>query len=514
MSKLLALFIGGAAGALAGWITLSGQMDSAATTKAGIIGVVSGLVFFLAVIAWDKISQARSQANDLANALEKGAKPPLVVQLESDARARPNSRELPERLARKLTDSISQQVTGARSVAAAAVYIGLAGTLLGLTFAVYGLRGLRTDAEQLKDQILAVVSGFGGSFTCALCGIVVTVALSWRLARFDDDLARLEALAEDFVDGICSQAAATNEERIAKAVAKGIADTLEERLTSIWLPLNQFAERINEAGSSISSAAVTLHNASERIEQQTIATAKAAKDLESAANNSREASVSSEASAKALASLSTSIKPTLIKIDDSLEMIAGAIQALQPALQSTKTLETTVERADAAVSTLHGSVEGIAAALRDEVRVAAKQGTAEIIAQQKSLKDQIDPALEELRRAVELLGLQLDRTEQMARNLPMSVPATRFVEDLKASGAGHLAAAERDGEVAKAAADRLIETERKIHQAIEGIRNAHANFEATVAVLKAKAQDVSGNMEGITEYLEMPVWKRLAGRRK
>ncbi len=90
-----------------------------------------------------------------------------------------------------LRNGFEASVAFPRFAANAAVYVGLLGTLLGLSVAVGNLSQSMPSQAALFDMGLYLrssrhaLSGFGSAFASALSGVLVTLLLSWTLAKYD-----------------------------------------------------------------------------------------------------------------------------------------------------------------------------------------------------------------------------------------------------------------------------------------------------------------------------------------
>ncbi|CAN5718061.1 hypothetical protein BH11ARM2_BH11ARM2_26800 [soil metagenome] len=513
MRSLLAGFALGILAAFAAW---GGGHDPASLAKAVTIGFVSGYLAFRLVHSLTEINNAQAELGETEAFLEKALNSfnhptadrqsqewakavqdnkaahsiRVLTELESSADARGAQPGVSEQLARRFGDRLAAKVPYARTTAGSAVYIGLAGTLLGLTFAVFGLRSLAGDADQLRTQILGVVSGFGGSFVCALCGTVATVWLSARLARYDAAVANVEASAETYAAEVLIPAAAP-ERKLAELVAETVGNALNERLKGFWAPLLE---------------------ATENIKENTKALANTAKDIQAITEKAATATESLVLASAGFKETSAAILAILKATNASTKTLDASLTRLEPALKASTELVEVSRKAEEAMNAVRLGVQGIAAAVREETKVAARATVDEIVGQQAALRDAITPPLLQIARALETLRLVVERTEEAARDLPVAAPAARIVEDLRSVARDQASATERDARSVKEAAERLEATERRIIQAMAAVRSAHEDLQRSLTALGEQTDGVANHLDEVTERLDTPFWKRLAGR--
>lgn len=495
--------VGGSCGALA----FVGEPSPAAAAKATIVGGVSAYIAFRALGALDEVNEANAAADEVyVDVVKRIVGTPSLISLETSAKLRGPSPSVPEMLARRLADSLSAGVSSARSVAGSAVYLGLLGTLFGLTFAVMGLRGLESDPERIKDQILTVVSGFGGSFACALTGIVATVWLSNRLGKFDALVLDIESQVETHLAERVLPVLGTSEEKLAALVAKAVSEGLERRLGGFWTPLV-------ESSLSLSRSAASIEASTQRLENSSQSGQAAAESLKESAEAVTAAVLPLSEASDHLKGATSKIRPVLEGILAGNEGIRSTLHVLTPALEAAKALQGTLDQTERTLAGVDRSMRGITASVHDAAQAAGAENSRLISLQHQALREQVDSAYGELARAMNILSLLIDRADVLLRDLPVAAPATRIIEDLKAAGVEQAQAAQRDATTLRTASERLETTEQKIAAAIGEIRKAHSELSATLLQLERQTRDVRQNIVEVAEYVEQPFWKKLGGRK-
>ncbi|MFN3683152.1 MAG: hypothetical protein ACK41F_04365 [Fimbriimonadaceae bacterium] len=176
-----------------------------------VVGVVWGLLIVLAVRALSILARSGKELDEYLRGLYSGANnDPQIRPLLTGQGISPSAVEAMVRLKGQHFASL---VSASRLVAQLGVYIGLCGTVVGLTITAWTWKpsaagstltaadqpAVSADAEAAEGQSPSApedpsqaTGGFAVAFLSALAGVAATVILSWKLHGYDDRVDALE----------------------------------------------------------------------------------------------------------------------------------------------------------------------------------------------------------------------------------------------------------------------------------------------------------------------------------
>jgi len=401
---------------------------------------------------------------------------------------------------RKATRQWYERACRPRSFAGNAVYVGLAGTLLGLTVAVTSLSNLAGDSAELRGQILGVIGGFSGSFYCALAGVVATVVTSRLLSGYDAAVDQYDHLVEDYLSGsllprIKSELDAKRRrehkeevtqlaEAVRTAIREGVSDVAKEMRVGneiLQTMVNESKTNGDETRKCIDELADMVSQVREDHEQIVEATTL----LETTAQRVEKGSEG------------------LGLVQPVLDAIKAGMESIKPMLAGATDIRAGLEGLNQFPAAAEGIVHRMASKLLEhEVRIVEHFG---------HQSDTINEIAKSIHQEVGLLASAVSDYSEYVRDLPLSTSGERIVQEMNGSVASM-----------RKVADTETEEMKKLRTQFEGF---DARVNAFLAQLKAASEDARKEMENTThahartqqsmssieERLREPLWKRMRG---
>jgi len=276
-----------------------------------------------------------------------------------------------------IAERLPKSLTWARYLSQSAVYIGLAGALLGLQEAIGGMGGLSMsnlrEVQNFVDRVRVVLDQFGFAFWAALAGIFVTVVLYAFLNALDRRIYDVEIALEDKIRNVL----------ILEAGAQQKADPAFEELKNLAI---QLSAAISQARPSLEATLDDMSRTSAGLREMIDTAAvglgqvrdefnEASKSLSSAL---REGAQAVEASADRLATrLADAAHDAGHEIASSASTGAEAIRTeIEVANQAQTGIIETVNKATAVVEGMQDSLDQLTKSLRSADKI--HQNVAEV----------------------------------------------------------------------------------------------------------------------------------------
>jgi hypothetical protein len=480
------------------FLAKSGVTSSGADYKAITIAVVSAYILFVGTNSFLLIASTFSECAALNKDLLSQEQPSHIKKLEH-ATTSLSSCSLQ---ATRYVAEINQAVSPARWFAAASVYFGLFGTILGLSFAVIGLKNLGSDTQEIKNQILAVVSGFGGSFACAACGIFVTVVLVRKLASLDDLVEANANLIEIWLQKYIHEKTVTSD-NILEKLTEQFGIVLKAELAHAFSPLQNSSNQLSNALSSFNVVA-------ESIVEESQNRTTAVENLKSLSNKINNATDKLEKTSVNLATLSETLAPVATSMQEGTKLITDSIAACQPLFVSAKDLADICNQTNNTIKTLQQTTAGLVATIRDTQRQATQQSIEDLKTFQS---DAIIPIFTQINESMQALNIIIHRSDELIRQLPMSVEAGRILDDLRIISAQTQTDITRDASTVTQTVRSVEETQLAIKETLNNIRGISEQMQRVAANNNIDFNRLSNTVNELTEEISKPFWKKLGDRK-
>ena len=519
MNRASSIQIGLVVFCLAVWAALGFRHDVTVLTelpslgKALAVGAVSGYLAAGAALALSQISAARRGLQEMNSAFHSAVGLAWFDSSADAGPARPNHPRLvatqeitrrrlklgtdvrvSELVASREVDRLIGEISEPRQFGTMAVYIGLGGTLLGLTIAISALSGISNDAQQIKDQILSVVSGFGGSFFAALTGVIATILVGRAVARYDQE--SLDAgesieryLAEEFIPTL------DNRNEFAETVATAVNDAMRAGFSEFGLVLLNIVRNAEGTVQASSDAAEKLHIASEELRATAGKVVGAGASLNSLTNQA--------------ATIVAQLEPSISAFRDQLTLLQSTSDRMEPLFIAAKDISITLVESDRRLVRFTDGVDGFIAKFRDELTLGHQRIEGSLEKQTAALDQLVQGTLNTLAD----LQAAVSEYSELVRDLPISIPATRLITDLEEVGVKRKLEQARDSEALLKAQQRLSEAEANIGNMLVRLEEAHASIKNDVSGLGNQTRNTKAQLAEIEEILNRPIWQRLRGRK-
>jgi len=480
------------------FLAKSGVTSSGADYKAITIAVVSAYILFVGTNSFLLIASTFSECAALNKDLLSQEQPSHIKKLEH-ATTSLSSCSLQ---ATRYAAEINQAVSPARWFAAASVYFGLFGTILGLSFAVIGLKNLGSDTQEIKNQILAVVSGFGGSFACAACGIFVTVVLVRKLASLDDLVEANANLIEIWLQKYIHEKTVTSD-NILEKFTEQFGIVLKAELAHAFSPLQNSSNQLSNALSSFNAVAVSIVEESQN-------RTTAVENLKNLSNKINNASEKLEKTSVSLSTLSDTLMPVAIPMLEGTKLIVDSITACQPLFASAKELTEICTQTNNTIKTLQQTTAGLVATIRDTQMQATQQSIEDL---KKFQVEAILPIFTQVNESMQSLNIVIQRSDELVRQLPMSAEAGRILEDLRLISANTQTGIERDAKTVADTVRNVEETKLAILETLNNIRTISDQIQKTAHNNNIDFNRLTNEVNELTEVVAKPFWKKFGDRR-
>jgi hypothetical protein len=416
---------------------------------------------------------------------------------------------VPKQVAEQVVDEFGSGAAVCRSVAASAVYVGLAGTLIGLTFAVTGFRSLGSDTETLKTQILVIVGGFGSAFVSALFGVLVTLQLSWQLNRFDEKLEGFERELERYLaEEVMPSVATATGNALADSIVRGMREALSVEIGKVAnvfangiAALRQTAQTTEEAFARVKATNEALLGLIGKFEL-------AASTINSNAGQMQEVMGQLKDATEKLRIVVKPIHNTATSMDEWLAKQVKAIEGLEPLLKNSAGFSLAVVKASESISSFVGASEGVSQGVRDSLVASDARLEASMQLQTAELRSVVGSFADELGRLRSLLS----QYSEMLHAMPLSVPAAALMRDLNGAVTETKELQYRDANQIAAARADLETAEASIRLSLGRIESEFAQLRKSVEEAKKEAASANESLEQVTARMERPVWKKLLGK--
>jgi hypothetical protein len=320
----------------------------------------------------------------------------------------------------------SARIDRERSFGSAAVYLGLAGTLIGLTISVAGLGNLEAEGDGLRQQILAVIGGFSSSFFAALAGVMATVGVGLQAARYDGLVDEHEDVLESYIGGRLFPTMAKQQQAERDALEMRRIEMLSATMAStVGAAISQLAPNLVKQNDALIASALSAKEAADRSRECAETLAESAKELVGGAKDVGLAAIELAKHVKALSKSAQTFEQILGIIGGIGDTMNKVFGELVPLFESTAKLRKALDQAAA----FPAQAEAVMLKMTDELRSheTAMRG---IIGEQTQTQK---ATLEQLQEQILLLRAAVHDYSAMVRDMPASAAAERISRELDAT---------------------------------------------------------------------------------
>ena len=479
----------------------SGAVTSGLDPKALVIGVVSAYIIYSGLNSAQLIKDVRKENLTTNNDLLTQKHPAIIKKLEPSTTSIASC----SLQSAKYIAEINQKVSPARWFAAASVYFGLFGTIIGLSFAVVGLKNLGTDTQEIKNQILAVVSGFGGSFACAACGILVTVGLVKQLATLDELVETNANLIEIWLQKYINEKTVTSD-NILEKLTEQFGIVLKTELAKALSPLEKSSDQLSIALQSFNAIAVSIVEESQN-------RTTAVENLKNLSAKLNSATDKLEATSGNLAKFAETLAPTAESMRSGSKLIIDSLTSIQPLFSAVADLTNICVQTEQAIRTLQQSTSGLVTIIKETTRESTSESVRTITSRQEELNGMLFPMLTAINDGMNSLNVVIERSDELIKQLPMSTAAERILDDLRNISDSAQQNVSRDATTIASTLDKVTVTEQNIQQTLIAIRATLEQLERSSAKNTYDFARLSSDVNALTAEIAKPFWKKLGDRR-
>jgi hypothetical protein len=316
-----------------------------------------------------------------------------------------------------------------RTFGGSAVYVGLAGTLLGLTISVAGIGHLGAEGDGLRQQILAVIGGFSSSFFCALAGVVATVGVGGRVSRFDAQVERLEDALTDYFMAKLYPALVETRQSLEAHRQRSQSEALATKLSAeIGAVLQKVAADLRTQIDVLGEVARAAKISGELSERTASSVKESADKLAESAQDIADGAGSLVKAAEALAGGATTLEDSvdaLTPLKTIAELLSTVVVDLAPLFESSRALSDSLGK----IRDFPERAEGIVMKLAGEL--SANQNESKKLLEGQT--EGIAKILEHIKTEIDLLRAAVNDYSTLVRDVPAGAAAERITRELESA---------------------------------------------------------------------------------
>lgn len=164
------------------------------------------------------------------------------------------ARQVQEALSARDVAEVEDRIHWPRFIAGICVFVGLVGTIFGLSEAISSITPGGTNLDQLQQQLRMALAGMNTGFTCTLWGVIASIILGTAVSWHQKQVATLEIELDRYV---LTRLIPSLPVGLATG-PDGFADTLNCVADRLRATLEPFSRSLAEGGRQIDHAAAAL----------------------------------------------------------------------------------------------------------------------------------------------------------------------------------------------------------------------------------------------------------------